>query len=146
MSFGWSAGDIAAAIQLAFKIADALRESGGSTDHRRKAQAFLQTYQLAISIVQDCCLNISTNADGNLVLNDPELEPALRTLKELDTNLQKRLSKSTGLEKKDGENFLAVVGRQFHKVAWPFFSEPKVQEIRQQIIGQIQVLQPILML
>jgi hypothetical protein len=143
MSFGWSAGDIAAAVQFAFKIADALRESGGSVDQRNKAQALHQTYQLALNLVEECH---TQDANGNPIPIDPKLAPILQTMKDLDVKLQKRLSKSEGMVKRDGENFWAVFVRLGHKLAWPFFQDPKVQDIRSQIIGQIQILQTILML
>ena len=150
MSFGWSAGDIAAAVQVAFKIADALRASGGSVDQRKKAVAFLQTYQHAIAIVQEFYMLQTVGVDqagaAVAIVEDPQLESSLTSLKELYEKLKKRLNKYALLEKKQNEDVLDYLGRQIQKLTWLFFSEQKVQLMGTQITGQVQILQPILML
>jgi hypothetical protein len=146
MSFGWSAGDVAAAVHLAFKIADALRASGGSMDQRHKAEAFLQTYQHAISIVQEVCVTKSIDQAGNTVDNDPQLEGGMRSLRQLYDKLEKKLAENSHLVKTEDENPFDFIARQIQKLTWAFFSGPKVQDIRAQIIAQIQTVQPILIL
>lgn len=145
MSFGWSAGDVAAGLQLAFKIADALRASGGSVEQRDKAQSFLQTYQQAIYLVNECYVENEYDAVGNVVKGDPQLGSAMDSLKSLHKRLEKRLNKYVKLEKQPDEDPVDWIARQVQKLAWAFFAQEKVQEIRAQIIGQIQVIQPILL-
>jgi hypothetical protein len=43
MSFGWSAGDIVAALKLLLQIVTALKDSGGASSDLRDALSYLQT-------------------------------------------------------------------------------------------------------
>jgi hypothetical protein len=49
MSFGWSAGDIAAALTLVYNIIEALDDSAGSPADYREAVAFLRTLKRTLS-------------------------------------------------------------------------------------------------
>jgi len=43
MSFGWSAGDIIATLQLLYQIGSALKDSGGASSEFQETDSFLQT-------------------------------------------------------------------------------------------------------
>ena len=43
MSFGWSAGDVATAIRLLYKVGVALKEAGGASSEYQDTTSFLQT-------------------------------------------------------------------------------------------------------
>ncbi|KAK1656088.1 hypothetical protein BDP81DRAFT_15301 [Colletotrichum phormii] len=53
MSFGWSAGDIVAALQLLNKVRNALKDSGGSKTDYQDATAFLDTFSATLSSLKD---------------------------------------------------------------------------------------------
>lgn len=48
MSFGWSAGDVAAALKLLYRLGNSLRESGGASSDYQDTIAFLQTFSQTI--------------------------------------------------------------------------------------------------
>jgi hypothetical protein len=45
MSFGWSAGDIAFALQILYKVGSALKEAGGASSSYQDASSFLESLQ-----------------------------------------------------------------------------------------------------
>ena len=48
MSFGWSAGDIALAIQLLYKVGTALKEAGGASSAYQEATSFLDSLEATL--------------------------------------------------------------------------------------------------
>lgn len=46
IAFGWSAGDLASAVELIVKVAKAFKESGGATDRFQQTQNFLSGFRI----------------------------------------------------------------------------------------------------
>ena len=52
MSFGWSAGDIAFALSVLYKVGSALKEAGGASSSYQDASGFLQSLQQTLEHLQ----------------------------------------------------------------------------------------------
>ncbi|KAJ6017098.1 hypothetical protein N7451_000477 [Penicillium sp. IBT 35674x] len=147
MSFGWSAGDIVAAIALSREFYDALMSS---TRDFQDLKSFLRLMVANLNLVLDWS-GASDNADGrhrnHTPFTDPEkhiLQEVIDKLKESVTRFQKSLSNYVSLDKKpESMSTFDWIKRQGEKVRWHFLEKSEIRERKQEVMIYLEQLNPL---
>ena len=130
MSFGWSAGDIVAALSLVNKIRIALKDSGGASSTYQEESAFLQTLSATLShlnVAKTRCL--AREQAENLRQLCEQIDKPLRSF--LDQT-QKVYESRLGSKSSD-HNLLSVP----YKVRWALSTSKDVKTLRDKIAGPL---------
>lgn len=132
MSFGWSVGDIFTAVKFLHSVTSALRESGGAAETYRQDSLYLTNISSILEKVA------SAASCGPL---QERLEHCVREITVHIGTMRTRLEKyrSSLLTSKSGIGFL--VRRSSRKVQYGLVLSGEVQELRDRISEQLQVIQ-----
>ena len=144
MSFGWSAGDIAAGLKLVSQVSEALSSAQGSTKDHQQAMLFCQSFQSALSAVKSFQI-AATNAELESIIDNGTiraLEESQVTMKNLYDDLRHRIDRYACLQAKENEDSMGYLTRQVQKVKWEFFAKEEIQGLREKIVQQTCLLQP----
>ena len=136
MSFGWSAGDIAASIHLLIKIAKALNDGQGSVKDFRRTSCYLTSTEI---VLKQLCTIIKTQEDGIITLTPEELsnlESFIKPLHTLMNQLAAKVEKFAEFEG-TGTSLQSRTMREFSKVKWEFMVRGKVKVIVEDMDRQI---------
>lgn len=136
MSFGWSAGDIAAAIKLAHSVYEALDSCRGAAREYREAASFLKEITHTLEPLK------SFAAWGAYPVYGKEISDRVVFIKEPVENLLREIDKlepTLGLASKTGHH-----RHVFPKLKWRFFISKRVLELRAQIQSHMRVLDTLL--
>lgn len=142
MSFGWSAGDIAVAIKLLWRVGKALNDTVGSVKNYRETAACFDAFTGNLHQLQQ---TIEDHESGRTTLTPDQvtsLVAVVSALEPLVTDLEGRLEKFVGFKPDATHKMLRQWGEhQFKKVKWNFIEEGKVQDLIGKISTQIIALQ-----
>jgi hypothetical protein len=132
MAFGWSAGDIIAAINLVVTVAKALRESGGASSEYRLLIEDFSSFREILEILRDLR---STPANQNHVnaIRGMALtcqQPLLEFLKKVEDNYGSSLARGSNRHRFDPRQ----LGR---KAQWGVLVPEEVAKMRVIIMGKI---------
>ena len=152
MSFGWSVGDIFAAVEIIYEVSEALKSSTGSPEDRKRANQFLSTLNHTINVVQQIYgPNLpqtsgsgSLNEDSNVPPPTREELQSLDSLKGLYDAFKDEVSKYAGMNKLPNEKERNYLRRQAQKISWHFFAKREITDLRNKITAQVNLLQPAL--
>jgi len=136
MSFGWSAGDIAAAIGLILKIVQALGDADGATSDYREAVAFLVNLKRTLEPLK------TFSALGAFPAYGDEIKQYVDRIKkpiEECLEVAKAFEPGLGVHSKMGRHI--NVGA---KLLWRFKASKKVAKLRTIIEGHILGLESLL--
>ena len=151
MSFGWSAGDIAIAIEFFWEVGKALNSTTGSPDDRIRANQFLNTFKLTIDVVQDVYgPHLPGSGTQNEATNVPPPTQAelgtLNGLKELYDRFKDEVAEYEGMNNLSNEKQINFLRRAYQKITWHFFAKKQITDLREKIAAQVLLLQPALTL
>jgi hypothetical protein len=133
MSFGWSASDIVAAINLLHKVGVALRESGGASSEYQDTVAFLQTLSWTlqhISTLQN--VGHDPGFSENLQIHCEQLRVPLEAFL---SDIKGRFGPSLGCDTKWYN--LVPASR---KLRWALSISRKVKELQLRILGPMTAI------
>lgn len=136
MSFGWSAGDIAAAIQLAHRIYETLDSSHGASKEYREATSFLKELTHTLQPLK------SFAAWGAYPVYGKEITDQVAFIKEPVENFLQEIAKlepSLGIGAKSGHHRHVIP-----KLDWHFRVSKKVLSLRRQIECHMRILDTLL--
>jgi hypothetical protein len=136
MSFGWSAGDIAAALTLLYNIIEALDDSAGSPADYREAVAFLRTLKRTLEPLE------TLSAFSVYPLHGLDITEEVAYIK---VPVEEFLAKVVKYEPSFAAK--AAKGRHrhiFRKVQWYVFMRKEVAVLRTKIGSHIGVLDVLL--
>jgi hypothetical protein len=109
MSFGWSAGDIVAGVQLFVRIGKALKEAGGSKSKYQNAVDFIESVSRIITGLQNIRDDYpQLNWEDGLIIQSNVVMSAVKAFKD-KTNIDK-YEKSLGTSSQ--RNKAQTIGRE----------------------------------
>jgi hypothetical protein len=126
MSFGWSAGDLVAALKLLYQIGSALRESGGASSGFRDTLSFLQAVSRTLehlNILQTTPLDPQV-AESLREQCDHIREPLSAFLKDVEKKFEPKIRL-----KSDCKKILAAP----RMVQWALFTSKKAKQLQHRI-------------
>ncbi|PMD14458.1 hypothetical protein NA56DRAFT_664780 [Hyaloscypha hepaticicola] len=126
MSFGWSAGDLVAAVKLLYQIGSALRESGGASSDFRDTLSFLQTVSQTLkhlNLLQTTPLEAQI-AESLREQCDHIREPLSAFLKDVEKKFEPKIG-----FKSDCKKILAAP----RMVQWALFTSKKAKHLQHRI-------------
>jgi hypothetical protein len=130
MSFGWSTGDIVAALQLLHKAAIALKDTGGASSDYQDATSFLDVLSVTLQHVK--------------ALQAAPLDPDLAiNLRQLCEQVQEPISSLCGHIRSSFERDLGSDSTRLkflttsRKLQWALSTSKKVKALREKIGGPI---------
>jgi hypothetical protein len=142
MAFGWSAGDIVAAINLLVKTGSALREAGGARDDYQSAADMLSAVNQAVGF-------INSFQSPNAAAIDPSILASVQehaiNIKEPITQFRAKVEKFENTLGK--ENIASVIKRPHwwqypgKKLEWAFFVSKEAAQLTQRLGPKLQALQ-----
>lgn len=142
MAFGWSAGDIAAAIDFCLKIADALREAGGAKDDYRDAIEMLKTVDQALNFLCQCQSNNGPGVDPSVAAsirrNAESFKQHVDRFLENTKKFEKGLGKGNIGHALVKPHWWQAPGRKIH---WAFFVSKEVGQMTKNLLPKLQALQ-----
>ena len=152
MSFGWSVGDVFAAIEIIYEVSEALRSSTGSPNDRLQANQFLSTLNHTITVVQQIYgPNLPQFPGSGPQDEDSNVPPpskaeleCLNSLKELYDKFKGEIDNYAGMNKLPEEKQRNFLHRQAQKITWHFFAKKQITDLREKITAQVVLLQPAL--
>jgi hypothetical protein len=128
MSFGWSAGDIVAALQLLHKVAIALKDSGGASSEYQDVSSFLDILSVTLQHLK--------------ALQSAPLDPELaKNLQQLCEHVQGPISSFCEHIRSSFERDLGADSTRLkflttgRKLQWALSTSKKVQTLREKIGG-----------
>lgn len=126
MSFGWSAGDIVAALKLLHQIGIALRDSGGASSEFQDTLSFLQTLSRTL---QHLNALQATLLDSDLSDNLREQCDHIRVpLTELLDDVGRRFGSTLGVNSIANRVFAAP-----RKIQWAVSTSKKIKRLQDRI-------------
>jgi len=126
MSFGWSAGDIVAALKLLHQIGSALRDSSGASSNFQDTLSFLQTLSRTLehlNVLQ--AAGLDSDVADNLREQCDQIRVPLATFL---NDVGARFESSLGV--KSERNKIIAAPR---KIQWALSTSKKVKRLQQQI-------------
>lgn len=137
MSFGWSAGDLVAALQLLNTIRIALSDTGGAVGHYREQVAFLQQLGLTLGHLDALHgLPVSSATRADLQAHCEKVRgPLLAFLGDGQRRFRGALGRRTAW---------ADLRSAPRKVQWPLWTAERVRELREGIAGSLDAIQIVL--
>lgn len=138
MSFGWSAGDIAVAIQLVTKIVRALNDAQGSGEDYRRTSSYLASVGIVLGQIRTI---IDAQKDETYILEPDDLsnlESVVKPLRTLTEQLMNKIGSFAKFEEK-GKSLLQRTALEFSKVRWEFMLKDEVKIIVENIDRQIAI-------
>jgi hypothetical protein len=123
MSFGWSAGDLVAALKLLYQIGSALKKSGGASSDFRDTLSFLQAVSEHLNLLQTTPLDPQV-AESLREQCDHIREPLSAFLKDVE----KKFEPNIGLQS-DCKKILAAP----RMVQWALFTSKKAKQLQHRI-------------
>lgn len=136
MAFGWSAGDILAAINFIIKISSALDEASGSSSKFREASCFLRDLNSALRPLETLSL-----LETKTVYQD-EIERQVEGIrgpveKFLNSEEVKKLQDDLGVERGGRWGRLRDVKS---KLVWHFRTSEKALELRELVGAKLEIV------
>ncbi|KAG4439656.1 hypothetical protein IFR05_004853 [Cadophora sp. M221] len=126
MSFGWSVGDLIAAINLLTKIGGALREAGGASSEYQDATSFLSTLQITLENLKSLdTISIDVHKVDNLRQQCEHIQVPLATF--LD-NVNRRYEASLGSLSQCSRLLCAP-----RKIQWALYTSKKIRHLQERI-------------
>lgn len=137
MSFGWSAGDIVAALQLLHKVSTALRSTGGASSSYQETTSFLSILTSTLQHLQTLqTLPLDPELAKNLKLLCEEVQGPIETFCEY---IRESFERDLG----EGTTRLRVLTTK-RKIQWALSTEKKAKALRERIGGAIVAISVIL--
>lgn len=132
MSFGWSAGDIAKAITLAYNLIQALDSVDGAAGDYRKAVTFLRDLKRTLEPLQTF-----TDWNVNPVYSREIAEQVAHIKGPVETFLASILKyePTLGARAKEGRH-----RHIFRKLQWYIYTSKKVLELKKQIKSHMRII------
>lgn len=144
MSFGWSASDIAVAIQLLWRVGKALNDTVGSVQNYRETAVRFEVFTANLNQLQR---TIDDHESGRTTLTPDQvasLVVVISAIKPQMTVLESMLEKFVGFKPDATHKMLRQWGKhQFKKVKWNFTQEEKVRDLIEKISIQLIALQSV---
>ncbi len=128
MSYGWSVGDLVAAINILIQIGAALSEANGALAKYHECSDYLESVAKVLSSLKASSL-FETKADVEALL-----KPILAFYEKLKNRFEEALGRD---RKKDWKSWL---GRGPKKVQYALFVLDQVQELRSSIDSQLNAI------
>lgn len=132
MSFGWSAGDIAAAITLAYNLVQALDSADGAAGDYREAVTFLRSLLRTLEPLQSFAASNANPSYGT------EIKEQVDCIKEpVESFLSAVLKYEPGLGAKSKQGHH---GNILRKLQWYLFMSKQVLSLRKRIESHIRII------
>lgn len=140
MAFGWSAGDILAALKFIIDVAQALDDVNGAPQGFRKASSFLRSLDKTLAPLQNAALDANPEYKADI---ESEVE-AIRTpieafMKDVE-GMAKQFgdgSQSTAQQGTRRFGFLRNVGS---KLEWHYSTSKKAIALQKEIEGRLKII------
>ncbi|KAH9222220.1 hypothetical protein DL95DRAFT_381026 [Leptodontidium sp. 2 PMI_412] len=132
MSFGWSVGDLIAAIQILVQVGQALKDSGGAADEYCEDSLFLQSLAATLE-------KLRQNPDSINGIKE-QVEAVHTAVKELGTELATKFEKSLA-QQTSRNKWKVLLCTAPARIEYTFFVSKKVKRLREQCSGPLQTVQ-----
>ena len=134
MSFGWSVGDLAKAVEILFQVGKALRDSNGAAATYQEDSLFLESLAATLEKIKQSV------QDGSL---PKALEIQTKAIRDPVMEMQQKLSAKfqTALGRSDSKSFKRFLGTGPKKVEYGLFIAEQVNELRSRIAIPLQDIQ-----
>lgn len=139
MSFGWSAGDILAAISLLVEIGQALNGADGSAEDHKRASDFVTPITKGLLQLHEYA---SEDEEGISHFDENKVSafrPIVQALEPLINQFKDKVLEYSGLHQEDRRK-RDWFKRQFDKLTWHFVEQEKLLNLRQAIQAHFEVL------
>jgi hypothetical protein len=138
MSFGWSAGDLLAALTVLNKIRVALKDSGGASSDYQEENGFLQSVSTTLETLKSLqSLPLDADALNNLQQICQQIQGPLRSfLDKVNHDFQNKLGPQPV-----SNNQFSKVFRAPRMIQWALSTSKKVQQLKSRIIMPLLALQ-----
>jgi hypothetical protein len=133
--FGFSAGDIALAIQLLLKISNALKETGGASSEYQELLHFLRTSHLILQHLENIDISKLDTSSQNAIRAQAVtvMKPIQQFLKEVDIYATSLGHLGQGSRKSI-----------LQKAKWTLLVTKKIEKLRVKFTADLQILQLLL--
>jgi hypothetical protein len=126
MSFGWSAGDIVAALKLLYKTGSALKDLGGASSNFQDIYSFLQTLSQTLEHLNALQ---ATPFDPDLSKNLREQCDQIRVpLAKFLADVERRFEPALGLNSQNNRILTAP-----RKIQWALLTSKKIKRLQDRI-------------
>ena len=132
MSFGWSPGDIFAAVKLLIDISQALSDANGSPKDHARALSFVNPIKNGL---EQLLIYAKEEEEGILSSDDTKVSafrPTVQALEPLIKKFTEKVLQYSGLQE-DVTRKRDWLGRQFDKLKWHFVEKEDLLQLRQTI-------------
>jgi hypothetical protein len=138
MSFGWSAGDLLAALTVLNKIRVALKDSGGASSDYQEENGFLQSVSTTLETLNSVqSLPLDADALKNLQQICRQIQGPLRPfLDKVNHDFQSKLGPQPV-----SKNQFSKVFRAPRMMQWALSTSKQVQQLKNRIIMPLLALQ-----
>ncbi|RYP68622.1 hypothetical protein DL770_008414 [Monosporascus sp. CRB-9-2] len=127
MSFGWSASDIAAALQLLNKIRISLKDTGGAVSDYQEEVCFLQTILLTLRHLEALqAAPLDLNLSNNIQYHSDQIREPLGTFLR---DIQRIFETNLGADASKLKKALSTS----KKIQWALSTSKKVKKLREKI-------------
>ncbi len=149
MSFGWSAGDIFAAVRLLVEIGQALREANGSPKDHQRANDLVTPIKNGLAQLQKY---VKEDEEGISSLDKEKtsnFSPTVEALRPLIEQFTEKVLQYSGLSEAGPKNAPPAevvkkirdwAKRQYNKLAWHFVEKEDLLHLRQTIEAHFTIL------
>jgi hypothetical protein len=139
MSFGWSVGDIAKAIEIIIQVGAALRETGGAASDYQDTVQFLNDLNLTLEGVRRCATHLPQATDAIAIQEQIDLVKPRVT--EFTTNIERSFGRYLGFQTKTAHGVKSFFGGAHRKAQWALFVTKSVEKLRERISGPLCIIQ-----
>jgi ankyrin repeat protein/nucleoside-triphosphatase THEP1 len=123
MSFGWSAGDVVAGVQLLVKVAVALKDTGGSASKYRETSVYLLSLANVVQQLQD--------PSNDLIVVKEDALAVVASLREFHEKITSKFEKRLG--KNAEKDWIGWLRSSPRKVEYGLFLTKQVNELRNRV-------------
>jgi len=137
MSFGWSAGDIVAAVQLLYKIGTALKDTDGAASDYQDVSSFFETLSSTLRCLNACqAIPVDAEIAANLREHCRQIQAPLQAfLSDIQRDFESALGRNCTRSK-------ALTAKR--KVQWALSTSKKARALRERISGSVAAITVIL--
>lgn len=139
MSFGWSVGDIAKAIEIIVQVGTALRETGGAASDYQDTVQFLNDLSLTLEGVRRCATQLPELTDAIAI--QEQIDLVKPRVAEFTTNIELSFGHYLGLQTKTASRVKLFFRGAHRKAQWALFVTKSVEKLREQISGPLCIIQ-----
>jgi hypothetical protein len=132
MSFGWSVGDIALALQIIYKVGSALKEAGGASSAYQEATTFLESLQ---STLEHLRIFSSTTIDQSKALELQRQVSEIRSLVETFVEDIRKYEVALG-----GNSSMGRLRSAPRKVQWALQMQKRLKKLQDQVTAPMMTL------